>query len=901
MAIDLSFSITQENRNGEVFFIINVTEKGSSRIVYLSDLKQFAREEKDLAALLIEERSVECGIASRSAQAETLSCNKIRVRSSSCLNLMQKLIASKKFLWKERSLFFNPLSKSKVKLEAEVISQDALMLSGVLQIDGISYPSSAVDFLFKGSPVFGICKQVLFVLPKQTKISWLLGFYPESKILEGKEKDRFIEDYKEDPPEGFPEISWKGDFSSPAEIPLIKAPLAVFPVLILKDLHGAFVDLKMEYKDRTVDFLDLKSFPGRNIQVEKAWEKDLLETDFIRKNLGTSSYYCPMDKVSKSLSFILEMGWKVLDSKNRALIKLTKTSILISSQNTEVLVKGSFHYEDHKASLSDVIGAFNRREKFLELSSNAIGWLDGSSGYEGLDDLSLTEMVGEGCLLKKKQFGLLESFIKRPDAHFEENAQSLLDRLKTAELIEEEVDPFFQGQLHPYQIEGKQWLSFLYHNGLSGLLADEMGLGKTIQTLSFLSAAAFSKPVLIVVPTSLVFNWKKEWETFLPHKKLYIHEGPTREGAAFLQKEHAILTSYAYLRIDHALFSKLDLSYVILDEAQWIKNPESQLAKAAFGLQADTRLCLSGTPIENRADDLWSLFHFLEPELLGERKSFVKMLEASEVDDRRLQRIRKTVKPFILRRMKEDVAKDLPEKIEQVVWVDMKEGQRAFYEEWLFKTRQGLLKKVKLDGAGAHRMEVFEAILRLRQICCHPSLVDGERSFTLDEPSAKLEKVCVDLEEALGQKRKVLVYSQFTQMLKILEKEIKQRGWKYVYLDGETKDREAVVSSFQEDPSVMIFLISLKAGGVGLNLTAADYVFLFDPWWNGAVERQAIDRAHRFGQKNTVVARRYVVAMSIEEKMMKLKEHKFSLAEGLLDFETGDSGLLLNDMIDLLN
>ena len=896
MAIDLSFSIDQENRNGEVFFIIHLSEKNSSRILYLSDLKQFAKEEKDIASILIEERTIECGLPARGAQADTLSCNKIRIRPTSCLLLMQKLIASKKFLWKGRSLFFNPLSKAKIKLEAELISQEALMLSGKLEIDGISYPSSSIEFLFLGSPFFGICKQVLFVLPKQTKLSWLSGFYPESKILEGKEKDRFIEDYKEEPPEGFPETTWKGDFSLPVE-----APLSVFPVLVLKDLHGAFVDLKMEYKNRTVDFLDLKSFPGRNIQSEKGWEKDLLETDFIRKNLGTSSYYCPMDKVSKSLSFLLELGWKILDSKGRALIKLTKSSISIASQNTEVVVRGSFYYEDHKVSLSDVVGAFNRREKFLELSSNAIGWLDGGSGYEGLEDLSLTETIGEGCLVKKRQFGLLESFIKRPDAHFEESAGSFLNRLKTAEIVEEEEDVSFQGTLHPYQILGKQWLSFLFHNGLSGLLADEMGLGKTIQTLSFLSATTFLKPILIVVPTSLVFNWKKEWETFLPHKKIYVHEGPNREGASFLQKQGAILTSYAYLRMDHEVFAKLDLAYIILDEAQWIKNPESQLARAAFGLQADAKLCLSGTPIENRADDLWSLFHFLEPGLLGERKSFVKMLEASELDDRRLQRIRKTVRPFILRRMKEEVAKDLPEKIEQVVWVEMKEGQRSFYEEWLFKTRQGLLKKVNLDGAGAHRMEVFEAILRLRQICCHPALVDGERSTMLDEASAKLERVLIDLEEALGQKRKVLVYSQFTQMLKILEKEIKQKGWKYVYLDGETRDRESVVSCFQEDPSVMIFLISLKAGGVGLNLTAADYVFLFDPWWNGAVERQAIDRAHRFGQKNTVVARRYVVATSIEEKMMKLKEHKFSLSEGLLDFEAGNTSLLLNDMIELLS
>lgn len=246
--------------------------------------------------------------------------------------------------------------------------------------------------------------------------------------------------------------------------------------------------------------------------------------------------------------------------------------------------------------------------------------------------------------------------------------------------------------------------------------------------------------------------------------------------------------------------------------------------------------------------------------------------------------------------MKEDVADDLPEKIEQVVWVEMQESQRSLYENWLSKTRQGLLKKITLEGGSSHRMEILETILRLRQICAHPHLIDTE--LVSLEDSAKWQRALEDLDEVVQEGRKVLVYSQFTQMLKLFKKELTQKGVAYAYLDGETKDREAAVASFQNDPHIQVFLISLKAGGVGLNLTAADYVFLFDPWWNEAVEKQAIDRAHRLGRKGAVIARRYIVADSIEEKIMKLKDHKKSLAKGLLELE--ESSLGLEEMIELL-
>ncbi|MES2198719.1 MAG: DEAD/DEAH box helicase [Chlamydiota bacterium] len=887
---DLIFSIGQEIRNEEVYFIVTIAEKDTSRILYLPILQKLGEEAKELASFLRKQRCKEVGIPLGSREEQTLSCNTIRIKAAHSIEAMQKLIFAKKLLWKGSSLFLNPLSKVEVELEAEMIGSEGLLVTGSLIIDGSLHPFSSVDFLFHSKDlIWGICKRIVFVLKEDINTSWLRVVYPESKILEGKEKDLFIHRYKEDPPEGFPKTLWKGEYLSS-----VQQSLTVYPYLLLKDGYGAFADLKMEYEEKVVDFFDSKMFLGRNIVAEKEWEKDLLETDFRRKSLENSQYYCPTDKIAKSLSFLLDIGWKIFDSKGRRLMKMTQKELSLGLEGENLTIRGSFTYGEHTANVADVIGAFSRREKFLELSSSAVAWLEGDQDYEGIGDLISTERVGDSCRLPKKQFGVLEGikdlFLCDP------GSRSLLDRLQSVEKTLEVEDSLFQGELRPYQKEGKEWLHFLQKNGFSGLLADEMGLGKTVQTLSFFSTYSSDKPILLIAPTSLIFNWRKEWEAFIPHKKLHVHQGPLREKGASLQGKEAILTSYAYLRIDQALFSSLSFSCILLDEAQWIKNPESQLAKACFSLRSNMRLCLTGTPIENRAEDLWSLFHFLEPALLGEKEDYVSMLSSAALDDRYRQRIRKKVQPFLLRRRKEDVLQDLPDKIEQVIWVEMKEEQRAFYEEWLNKTRKGLLQKITLEGSSAHRMEVLEAVLRLRQICCDPLLVDGE---TVQE-SAKVERVILDLEEAIEQNRKVLVYSQFTRMLKILEKKIREKGWKYVYLDGETKDREQVVSDFQNDASVSIFLISLKAGGVGLNLTAADYVFLFDPWWNEAVERQAIDRAHRFGRKDTVVARRYICAETIEEKMMKLKEHKMSLAKGLLDFDQQDPESLLDQMVELL-
>ena len=311
-----------------------------------------------------------------------------------------------------------------------------------------------------------------------------------------------------------------------------------------------------------------------------------------------------------------------------------------------------------------------------------------------------------------------------------------------------------------------------------------------------------------------------------------------------------------------------------------IKNAHTQTAQAVCRLNAQLRICLTGTPIENHLQELWSHFHFLMPDLLGSQEQFEADIEAAQSDRRYLERIKRKITPFMLRRRKQDVATDLPPRLDQIVWIQMAEEQQSFYDQLLAGFKSGLLKKVETEGMGKHRLEVLEAILRLRQVCCHPLLVSSLIEQSVPR-SAKFDALLQDLETIVDEGHKVLIYSQFTSMLHLMTQAAKDRKWSFGYLDGSTKNREEVVTRFQEDASQLLFFISLKAGGVGLNLTAADYVYLYDPWWNEAVEDQAINRAHRIGRKDSVIAKRFVITESIEEKIMKLKAAKREMIDGL--------------------
>ena len=456
---------------------------------------------------------------------------------------------------------------------------------------------------------------------------------------------------------------------------------------------------------------------------------------------------------------------------------------------------------------------------------------------------------------------------------------------------EEEVvafDAALEACLRPYQRGGVRWLRFLERGGFAGILADEMGLGKTVQALAWLqlrrlNPEAAGRPALVVCPTSLVENWAEEAARFTPGLRVEAVSGADRHERWDRHDEADLLvTSYALLRRDIDRYVQRDFSAVILDEAQHIKNRSTQNAIAAKRLPARHRLVLTGTPVENGVSDLWSIMDFLMPGYLGRHDNFRERYERPIAeggeDGRAAQtRLRRKLHPFLLRRLKRDVARDLPPKIERRALCHLTPDQDRVYREWLESSRRRVADLVAREGFDASRMEVLKVLLRLRQICCHLDLLPPEDETPRAPsraPSAKMDLLFELLDEALDGGHRVLLFSQFVSMLTILRRELESRDLRYCYLDGSTKDRLTIVKEFNQNREIPIFLISLKAGGTGLNLTGADMVVHYDPWWNPAVEDQATDRAYRIGQKRTVYSVKLITRDTVEEKVVALQRRK---------------------------
>ena len=442
--------------------------------------------------------------------------------------------------------------------------------------------------------------------------------------------------------------------------------------------------------------------------------------------------------------------------------------------------------------------------------------------------------------------------------------------------------------LRDYQKQGVYWLHFLAQNSFGGILADEMGLGKTLQALAFLRTLAGQGPSLIVCPSSLIFNWQAEAEKWTPELRVLVLDGPSRsEGFHKIEKSNLVITSYPLLRRDVEAYQGQQFSAVILDEAQHIKNPDSQNAQAATTLKARHRFVLTGTPVENSVRDIWSLMNFLMPGYLGTRADFRERFEnaiQSQPGGPEQQRLTRRIRPFLLRRTKQLVAKEIPDKLEQVTYCELTETQQAIYIKLARTTRQQLSELSGQKDKAKSRMMMLTALLRLRQAACDARLLGLENPPTDTEASAKLDLLEELLSEALDGGHRVLVFSQFVAMLGHIRTRLDAAGVTYCYLDGQTRDRAAQVGKFQSG-SVPVFLISLKAGGTGLNLTAADTVIHFDPWWNPAVEAQATDRAHRIGQKRAVTSYKLIARDTVEEKILNLQAKKRAIIAATLESE----------------
>ncbi|MBO5392362.1 MAG: DEAD/DEAH box helicase [Pseudomonas sp.] len=487
-----------------------------------------------------------------------------------------------------------------------------------------------------------------------------------------------------------------------------------------------------------------------------------------------------------------------------------------------------------------------------------------------------------------------------------EQIRGFAQRLRDIKNFSVEAPEGLNANLRPYQLEGLSWMQSLRQLEVGGVLADDMGLGKTLQTLAHIlcekNAGRLDRPAMIVMPTSLIPNWLDEAAHFTPQLKVLALYGATRKKYfAHLNDYDVILTTYALLPKDIEHLAKLPLHLLVLDEAQYIKNPGSKATQAACELVARQRLCLSGTPLENHLGELWSLFHFLLPGWLGDVKTFNRDYRVPierQGSNERLQHLNARIKPFLLRRTKEQVATELPPKTEIIHWVDLNEAQRDVYEAMRLAMDKKVRDEITRKGVGRSQIIILEALLKLRQVCCDLRLV-SDTPPKKGSTSGKLDSLMLMLEELFAEGRRILLFSQFTSMLGLIEAELKMRKVPYAILTGQTRDRRTPVKDFQSG-KLQIFLISLKAGGVGLNLTEADTVIHYDPWWNPAAENQATDRAYRIGQEKPVFVYKMIARGTVEEKIQHLQQEKSDLAAGVLDGRVAGDWKLQDDDIDAL-
>jgi superfamily II DNA or RNA helicase len=670
---------------------------------------------------------------------------------------------------------------------------------------------------------------------------------------------------------------------------------------------------------------------------------------------------------------LIRDGW-VVEAEGKLYRAATDFRVAVASGIDWFDLSGSVQFGDQVVPLPRLLAAARKGEHLIKLADGTFGvlpeeWL-AKYGIIVQSGTAVKDEAGnESIRFSRAQAGMLDVLLEsQPQASVDATFQNLRTQLREFSGIAAIEPPTtFVGELRPYQKEGLGWFEFLRQFSFGGCLADDMGLGKTIQVLALLAsrrklaetaagitepAGAFSsRPSLVIAPRSLVFNWREEAAKFAPNLRILDHTGPSRNRTTDRFGDHdVILTTYGTLRSDIVFLKDYKFDYAILDEAQAIKNAQTESAKAVRLLNSGFRLALSGTPVQNHLGELWSLFEFLNPGMLGASSIFdarfvptkkaadatvsplataetpaeAEPVEATETDPADVttqsstltaeeedepeetprQILSRALRPFILRRTKEQVAQDLPPCTEQTIYCELDESQRAVYDELRDHYRQSLLGAPAPGAkpAANNRMQVLEALLRLRQAACHPGLIDKTR---VNEPSAKMDMLFERLSEILDEGHKALVFSQFTSLLSIVRKRLDDPTRpggpaRYAYLDGKTRDRKSPVEQFQNDPDTKLFLISLKAGGLGLNLTGADYVFLLDPWWNPAVEAQAIDRAHRIGQVRHVFAYRLIAKGTVEEKVLQLQQTKRDLADAIISEDNALLSNLTSDDLQIL-
>ena len=657
----------------------------------------------------------------------------------------------------------------------------------------------------------------------------------------------------------------------------------------------------------------------RNKEIEEEFIKKIssLHSAFIKQEDTGSLVLKGTDALSNNWFFLFIDAMKDLKIPIFGFEALRNYRFNTARPNTQIHVtsgldwfdaKVEIEFGDQKVGIPEIKKALATRQTFVQLGDGSLGILP----EEWLQKYSLLFKVGDGqggkLRLSKYHMSVIdELYENRNEEELSFELDEKYERLRSFNEIPdteapEEVAPI----LRPYQLAGFQWLHYLQEVGWGGILADDMGLGKTIQALTTLKNYKNEHGkllALVVCPTTLIYNWQHEVQKFTPDLTHHIHHGSGRiRKPEILQQSDVIITTYGTLRSDITLLLKLNFDYAILDESQSIKNPNSKVTKAATLLQAKNKVCMSGTPLQNNTFDIFAQMNFLNPGLLGTveffRNEFATPIDKLGEEAPKIH-LRKLLLPFILRRTKEQVAKDLPDKTETILFCEMEKEQRKIYDAYRNSYRDKIMGTIDDQGINKSQLTILQGLMKLRQICDSPAILNEEDSYP--NHSIKLKELARELAENMSD-HKALVFSQFLGMLALIKEELKKQNIPFEYFDGSTssRDRQTAMENFQKDDDCRVFLISLKAGGVGLNLTAADYVYLVDPWWNPAVEQQAIDRTHRIGQTKNIFAYRMICKDTIEDKILTLQDRKKVLAKELISDESGFVKSLTKEDVEYL-
>jgi superfamily II DNA or RNA helicase len=795
-------------------------------------------------------------------------------------------------------------------LHIRVDSSGVARLSGALERNGESVPvGDPVLILSPGDPTSSDATPALVVfaetigrleLDRRRDLPWITFLrggrelvIPEKEI--GQALSEFLE-LPALPRLEIPDVLGLSEEVSPPQPRLALEPGPAFlDSSFLAELSFDYGPLRVTAEDSRSSIVDWekRTLLRRNLDSEHEALVRRLELGLQAVEVaegGVQALELDPDKLPTVIEPLLQEGWTV-EVQGRSVRPPGPPALRIESGIDWFDLSGQVDFAGNRLELSRVLDAVSRGDRFIRLDDGSQGLVP-DSWLETYDSLAKVARgsTDTGLRFLSSQALIVDALLTAmPPADVDTAFAKLRQKLSSFDRIKPKKEPRgFGGTLRAYQRHGLAWLNFLREFGLGGVLADDMGLGKTVQVLALvLTHRAPSKttklPFLVVAPRSVVYNWIDEAAHFAPKLKVVEYRGAGREELRERFAEFDIIvTTYGTLRRDISHLATVEFDTVVLDEAQAIKNPASQTAKASRLLVARHRLALTGTPIENHLGELGSIFEFLNPNLLGQLPRLEVLTAGRAPNKRELAQLAEDLRPFILRRTKTQVLPDLPPKTEQVLLCDMRSEQREIYDRLRAAYQVSLLEQVETHGVSGSAIQVLEALLRLRQVACHPGLVDP----TWEEAgSAKLEALFDQVSEVLDEGHKVLVFSQFTSLLGFVRQHLDDQGLPYAYLDGKTRNRGEVVERFQDDPDCNLFLISLKAGGLGLNLTAAGYVFLLDPWWNPAVEAQAIDRTHRIGQTQPVFAYRMIARDTVEEKLLEMQRAKRDLAEAILDGE----------------